>query len=135
VAFARVQHVWQLYQCPVTQLVGVVAALRGVLGSTCNEDAAVISLNRTEPDWNVEVNAQQLPRLLVLVHVIESNHALIKLEEVDAVWLLPLLVNTEVVHAVVGLSLNQILRLWLPQKVVNRSADVSSLAGTTQLYV
>jgi hypothetical protein len=113
----------------------VVAALRGVLGSTCNENAAVISLNRTESDWNVEVNAQQLPRLLVLVYVIESYHALIKLEEVDAVWLLPLLVNTEVVHAVVGLSLNQILRLWLPQKVVNRSADVSSLAGTTQLYV
>jgi hypothetical protein len=113
----------------------VVAALRGVLGSTCNEDATVISLNRTEPDWNVEVNAQQLPRLLVLVYVIESNHALIKLEEVDAVWLLPLLVNTEVVHAVVGLSLNLILRLWLPQKVVNRSADVISLAGTTQLYV
>jgi hypothetical protein len=64
----------------------MITALRRVLGASSNEDATIIGLDGTEADRNVEVNVQQLTRLLILVHVVEGNHALVELEEVNPVW-------------------------------------------------
>lgn len=55
-ALTRVDHIRKLNQCAIPELVGVVAGLRGVLRSACDEDAAVVCLNRTESDRNHEVN-------------------------------------------------------------------------------
>jgi hypothetical protein len=87
VAFTWIQHVWKLDKCAIPKLIRVVAALRRVLGSTSDEDATIVGLNRAESDRNVEVDAQQFARLFVLIHVVECYHALVELKEVDSVGL------------------------------------------------
>jgi len=63
----------------------MVTRLRRVPRSSSNENPAIISLDGAEPDWNVEIDAEQLARLLFLVHVVERDNSLIEFEKVDPV--------------------------------------------------
>ena len=78
--FTRIEHVWKLDKNAVSQFVCMITALWGVLCATCNENLSVVGLDRTEADWNVEVNVEVLTRLFVLVNVIVVDRSLVKLE-------------------------------------------------------
>lgn len=84
-ALSRVDHVRQLNQRSVPELVGVVAGLRGVLCASCDEDSAIVRLDRAKPDRNVEVDVQHFSLLALVVHIVESHYFLIELEEVNFV--------------------------------------------------
>ena len=101
----------------------MVGALRGVFGAASDEDASIVGLNAAEADGDVEVDREQLTGLLVLIHVVERNHSLVKLEEVNAVRHPRLVHLAEAFHlGVVHLPLNQgLIRclLLLTQEVIN----------------
>ena len=63
----------------------MIAALRAVLGTTRDENLSIIRLNRAEADWDIEVNVEQLARLLVDVDEVVVDRALVKFEIVDAI--------------------------------------------------
>ena len=63
----------------------MIATLRAILGATCNEYLSIIRLNRTEADRDIEVNVEQLARLLVDVNEVVMNRALVEFEIVDAI--------------------------------------------------
>jgi len=63
----------------------MVAGLRGVLGSTRDEDSAVVGLDGAEPDWYHKVNVQHLSLLALVVHVVECHDFLVELEKVNFV--------------------------------------------------
>ena len=63
----------------------MIAALRAVLGATCNENLSIIRLNRAEADRDIEVNVEQLARLLVDVDEVVVDRALVEFEIVDAI--------------------------------------------------
>ena len=85
VTLARIDHVWQLDERPISEFIRVVTRLRSVLSTTCNEDAPIIGLNGTESDGNVKVDVQNLTLFSLMVNVVESNYLLIEFEEVDFV--------------------------------------------------
>ena len=80
-----VDHVWQLDEGPIPELIGVVARLGSVLGTARDEYPPVVSLDRAEPDGNIEVNVEDLPLLSLVVDVVEGHNLLVKLEEVNLV--------------------------------------------------
>ena len=58
----------------------MVAALRRVLGTSSNEDLAVVGLDWAETNRDVEVDVEELTRFLVLVDVVVVDGSLIELE-------------------------------------------------------
>lgn len=84
-SLSRVDHVGQLNQSSISELEGMVAGLRGVLGSSCNEDPSIIGLNGTKSDGNVKVNVENLSLFPLMVHIVKSNDLLVKLKEVNLV--------------------------------------------------
>ena len=83
----RVYHVWQLDQGSISELEGVVRGLGSILGSSGDENSAIVSLDGAESNWNVEVDVKDFPLLALVIDVVESNKFLIELEEVDLVRL------------------------------------------------
>ena len=67
----------------------MVAALRRVLRTSCYENFTVIGLNGAEADRYVEVDVEQLARLLILVNVVVVYCSLVKLEVMDPVESVP----------------------------------------------
>ena len=63
----------------------MIAALRAILGATRNENLSIIRLYRTEANWDIEVNVEQLARLLVDVDEVVMDRALVEFEIVDAI--------------------------------------------------
>jgi hypothetical protein len=43
--FSWIDHIWQLDKGSISELISVVAGLRSVLGTTCDEDSSIIRLN------------------------------------------------------------------------------------------
>ena len=84
-SFSRIDHVWKLDQCPVSKLVRMVGALRGILGSSSDEDSAIVCLDGAEPDWYHEVDIQHFSLLPLLVDIVERYDFLVEFEEVDLV--------------------------------------------------
>ena len=86
-AFSGVDHVRELDQSSVSELVGMVARLRGILSTTSDVYSSVVCLDRAEPDGDVEVNVQDFLLLPLVVNVVECDYLLVELEEVDLVGL------------------------------------------------
>ena len=63
----------------------MIATLRAILGAACNENLSIIRLNRAEADWDIEVNVEQLARLLVDVDEVVVDRALVEFEIMDAI--------------------------------------------------
>ena len=63
----------------------MVARLRGVLSSTSDEDSSVVSLDRAESYWNVEVDVENFSLFSFVINVVEGNNLLIKLEKMNFV--------------------------------------------------
>ena len=84
-ALSRVDHVWQLDQGAIAEFVGVVARLRCILGASSDKNAAIVCLDRAEPDWDVEINVEHFSLLSLLVDIEKSDYLLVELEEVDLV--------------------------------------------------
>ena len=51
-----IEHIRQLGQYIITQLVRMVRTLRGVFSTACDENFTIIRLYGTEADRNIEVN-------------------------------------------------------------------------------
>ena len=116
----------------------MIAALRRVFGTTCNEDPAVIGLDWTEPNWNVEIDVEQFSCLFVLVNIVERNHSLVELEEMDSVWTLRLLSWTKPFNPFCGghrpLLLYYVLRL-LAKELIDCLSLMDCGAGPAKLDV
>ena len=67
----------------------MVAALRRVLRTSCYEYFTVIGLNGAETDRYIEVDVEQLARLLILVNVVVVDCSLVELEVMDPVKSIP----------------------------------------------
>lgn len=63
----------------------MVAGLGSVFGASRDEDAAVVGLDRTKPNWDRKVDVQHLSLLSFLVDVVECHDFLVELEEMDFV--------------------------------------------------
>ena len=85
VPLSGVDHVRQLDEGPIPELVSVVARLGSVLGTTCDEYPAVVSLDRAESDRNIEVDVEDFSLLSFVVDVVEGHNLLVELEEVNLV--------------------------------------------------
>ena len=51
-----IDHIRQLDKGTISELISVVAALRGVFGTTGDEDSSIIRLNRAKSDWNIKID-------------------------------------------------------------------------------
>ena len=69
----------------------MVTTLILALSSSCDEDLPIICLNRSKPDWYVEVNVEDLSLLLVDISIIVVNSSLVKFEKVNTVYLYALI--------------------------------------------
>ena len=63
----------------------MVAALTAIFGSTSDKYLSVVRLNRAEANRDIEVNVEQLARLLVDVDEVVMDRALVEFEIVDAI--------------------------------------------------
>ena len=86
-AFTRVYHVGQLDQSTVSELIGVIRGLGSILGTSSDKNTTIISLDRAEPNGDIEVNIQYFSLLSFVIHIVKSDKLLIKLEEMDLISL------------------------------------------------
>ena len=79
----------------------MIARLRCVLCSSCDEDPPIVCLNGAESDWNVKVDIEHLSLFPLVINVVERDYFLIKLKEMDFVGhdCLDLLLVLSVDHA------------------------------------
>ena len=63
----------------------MVTALRRVLCTTSYEDLAIVGLDRTEANRDIELNIEKLTALFVNINKVVMDSALVKLEVMDAV--------------------------------------------------
>ena len=87
VSFSWVNHVWQLAERIVSQLIRVVGTLRTVFRATGNEDLPIICLDGTKSDWNREVLQELFSTLAIVVNIVVSDGFLVEFEEMDSVVL------------------------------------------------
>ena len=78
-------HVRKLQECTIFILVGMVAWLRWVSCTTCNEDPSIFCLNWTESNGYIKVYIEQFSCLFVGLNIVKGQDSLIKFEEVDSV--------------------------------------------------
>lgn len=113
----------------------MIARLRGVLGATGNENPSIVGLDRAEPNWDVEVDVQELARFLVLIDVVESHHPLIKFEKVDSAGSLSLLLHLGETIAVDVTHRPLHRGLLLAKYIVEGSARVDNRPSPAELDV
>ena len=88
-ALSWINHIWQLYQCVVSKLIGMVRALRTIFSSACNKYFSIIRLNTAESDRNRKFLQQLFTCLSVIVNVIVSNNLLVKFKKVNSIIAIP----------------------------------------------
>ena len=81
--FSWINHVWQLDERALSVLIGMIAWMRAIPGTSSYENSSIVGLNTAEPDGNVEIYVQEFPCFLISIYVVESENFLIKFEEVD----------------------------------------------------
>ena len=84
-SLSRIEHVRQLDKDAIPQLISVITTLGRVLGPSGDEDFAIIGLNRAKSDRYIEIDVEQLARLLILVYVVVVDCPLVELEVVDPI--------------------------------------------------
>lgn len=80
-----IDHIRQLDKSTISELISVVATLRGVLGTTGDEDSSIIRLNWAKSDWNVEIDIENFSLFSLMVDVVKCYNFLVKFEKVDFV--------------------------------------------------
>lgn len=118
----------------------MVAALGRVFSTSSYENPAIVCLDRTEPYRNVEVNVQQLTRLLIRINVVKRYHSLIEFKEVNPVLSLLLSLRIswhESFHAihVVDRALHKGLWLLLCKKIIDRAPCMRGWTGPAELNI
>jgi len=65
----------------------MIARLRCVFGSSSDKNLPIISLDTAEPNGNVELLKELLSRTPIVIYVVISYNLLVKLEEMNSVYL------------------------------------------------
>ena len=63
----------------------MVTALRGVLSTASNEDLAIVGLDRTEANRDIELDIEELAAFFIDIYKVVMDGALVELEIMNAV--------------------------------------------------